>query len=64
MRDILPSDLAPFWRERIPALMLTDMANFRYPLYHTRADTIDKLDFDFLTRICGAVVTTVVSSDS
>jgi hypothetical protein len=56
MPDLLRSDHAPFWRENIPALLLTDTANFRYPFYHTHADTIDKLDFDFLTKICKAVV--------
>ena len=61
MRDLLRSDLAPFWRENIPAFLLTDGANFRYPYYHTRADTIDKLDFDFLAKICRAVVVTALS---
>jgi hypothetical protein len=62
MRDILRSDHAPFWKENIPALMLSDGANFRYPYYHTRADTIDKLDFDFLAKICKAVVSTALVS--
>jgi hypothetical protein len=61
MRDILRSDHATFWRENIPALLLTDGANFRYPYYHTHADTIDKLDFDFLAKICRAVVATALS---
>jgi hypothetical protein len=58
MPDILRSDHAPFWRENIPALLLTDTANFRYPFYHTHADTIDKLDFDFLAKICKATIAT------
>jgi len=58
MHDLLRSDHAPFWRENIPALLLTDSADFRYPFYHTPADTIDKLDFDFLAKICRAVVAT------
>ncbi len=58
-RDLLRSDHAPFWREGIPGIMITDTANFRYPFYHTQADTIDKLDFDFLTKICKA---TIISS--
>ena len=62
MRDILRSDHAPFWKENIPALMLSDGANFRYPYYHTHADTIDKLDFDFLAKICKAVVSTALVS--
>jgi len=60
MPDILRSDHAPFWRENIPALLITDTANFRYPYYHTRADTIDKLDFDFLTKICKATIATAI----
>jgi hypothetical protein len=60
MRDLLRADHAPFWREGIPALLLTDSANFRYPFYHTHADTIDKMDFDFLTNICKATVATVL----
>jgi len=58
--DILRSDHAPFWKENIPALMITDTANFRYPFYHTHADTIDKLDFDFLTKICKATIATAI----
>ena len=61
MPDLLRSDHAPFWRAGIPALMLTDTADFRYPYYHTHADTIDKLDFDFLAKICRAVVATALS---
>ncbi len=61
MPDLLRSDHAPFWREGIPGLMLTDTADFRYPYYHTPADTIGKLDFDFLTKICKAVVATALT---
>jgi hypothetical protein len=61
MRDLLRSDHAPFWRVNIPALLLSDGADFRYPYYHTHADTIDKLDFDFLAKICKAVVATALS---
>jgi Zn-dependent M28 family amino/carboxypeptidase len=60
MPDILRSDHAPFWKEKIPGLFFTDTANFRYPFYHSAADTIDKLDFDFLTKICKAVVATAL----
>ncbi len=61
MPDLLRSDHAPFWRVGIPALMLTDSANFRYPFYHTRADTIDKLDFDFLAKITKATIATALN---
>lgn len=58
--DILRSDHAPFWKENIPALLITDTVNFRYPFYHTHGDTIDKLDFDFLAKICKATIATAI----
>ncbi len=60
MRDVLRSDHASFWRARIPGLFLTDSANFRYPYYHTPADTIDRLDFDFMTKVAKATVATML----
>jgi len=59
-RDLLRSDHAPFWQADIPALMITDTADFRYPFYHTRADTIDKLDFEFITKICQVTISTII----
>ncbi len=56
--DLLRSDHASFWRARMPALMVTDTANFRYPFYHTQADTIDKLDFGFMAKVCKATIAT------
>ena len=64
MVDLLRSDHTPFWREGIPALMLTDTGNFRYPYYHTRADTIDKLDFEFIVKVCKASIATAIGSTS
>jgi len=60
-RDLLRSDHSPLWKAGIPALMITDSADFRYPFYHTEADTIDKLDFEFMARICAATVATARS---
>jgi hypothetical protein len=60
MFDLVRSDHAPFWRAGIPAIFLTDTAELRNPYYHTQADTIDKLDFDFLARLCKATVATAI----
>ena len=45
------SDHWPFWDEGYPALMVTDTAPFRYPHYHTRQDTPDKVDYERLARV-------------
>lgn len=45
------SDHWAFDRVGIPALMITDTAPFRYPHYHTRQDTPDKVDYDRLARV-------------
>lgn len=44
------SDQWAFWRQGIPAIMITDTALFRYPYYHAKEDTPDKIDYDRLTR--------------
>lgn len=45
------SDHAAFIDEGYPALMVTDTAPYRYPHYHSRQDTPDKVDFDRLARV-------------
>jgi Zn-dependent M28 family amino/carboxypeptidase len=45
------SDHWAFWQEGYPALMVTDTAPFRYPHYHTAADTPDKIDYERLARV-------------
>jgi hypothetical protein len=57
--DLLRSDHAPFWREQIPAISVTDTFEFRYPFYHTSADTIEKLDFQFMKQVCQATILTI-----
>jgi Zn-dependent M28 family amino/carboxypeptidase len=56
MFDLLRTDCTPFWREGIPAIFLCDSAEFRTPFYHTQADTIDKLDFGCIARVCRASI--------
>lgn len=46
--DLLRSDHAPFWEKDIPAIFVSDTANFRNPNYHTSQDTPDTLDLPFL----------------
>jgi Zn-dependent M28 family amino/carboxypeptidase len=45
------SDHWAFWQVGYPAVMVTDTAPFRYPHYHTRSDTPDKLDYERLARV-------------
>lgn len=45
------SDHWSFWQEGYPAVMVTDTALYRYPFYHTTADTVDKVDCPSLGRV-------------
>jgi hypothetical protein len=45
------SDHWSFWQAGYPAVMVTDTALFRYRHYHTAEDTVDKIDFDGMTRV-------------
>jgi hypothetical protein len=45
------SDHWSFWQAGYPAIMVTDTALFRYPHYHSRSDTPDKLDYAGLARV-------------
>lgn len=45
------SDHWSFWQEGYPAVMLTDTALYRYPFYHTNADTPDKVNTGALARV-------------
>ncbi len=49
------SDHWAFWQQGYQAIMITDTATFRYPYYHTLDDTIDKIDFERLTRVVSGV---------
>jgi len=45
------SDHWSFWREGIPAVMITDTALYRYPYYHTAEDKPDKVDYRRLAQV-------------
>jgi Zn-dependent M28 family amino/carboxypeptidase len=54
---LLRSDNGPFWLRAVPALMLTDTADYRNPNYHRASDTPHTLDPEFLagsTRLVAA----------
>ncbi len=56
----LGSDFTAFWNAGIPALFLFDTAGWRHSFGHSMADTIDRLDFDQITKICKATIATLV----
>lgn len=49
------SDQLGFWKAGYPAVMVTDTAPYRYPHYHARTDTPDKVDCTALARIVGGL---------
>jgi len=49
--DIRRSDHAPFLDLGIPALMVTDTANFRNPHYHQPSDRVETLDLPRMTKV-------------
>ncbi len=50
------SDHWSFWEEGYAALMVTDTAPYRYPYYHDREDTPDKICFDCLARVTAGLI--------
>ncbi len=59
--DLLRSDHAPFWEREIPAVFVTDTANFRNPNYHTASDTPETLDPTFLKGSAQHIVNAVAA---
>jgi Zn-dependent M28 family amino/carboxypeptidase len=49
------SDHESFWENGFPAVMVTDTAPFRFPHYHLRGDTPDKIDFERCARVVAGV---------
>lgn len=62
--DLHRSDHASFWAAGVPAVMLTDTAEFRSDAYHCRgrADELSTLDEAFLTAVVRASVVAIASS--
>lgn len=59
--DLMRSDHAPFWERDIPAVFVTDTANFRNPNYHTATDTPDTLDPAFFQGSAQHIVNAVAA---
>lgn len=57
--DLRRSDHTPFWESGRKALMITDGADTRNFNYHTPADTIGTLNFDFMTKNVKATLATL-----
>ena len=60
VKDGSRSDHYNYWKRELPAIMITDTANFRNPNYHLKSDTIDTLDFDFMQQVVQAALGTVL----
>jgi Zn-dependent M28 family amino/carboxypeptidase len=53
-RNFSRSDHVRFWQAGLPAIQVTNTANFRNPNYHQPTDTPDTLDYATLCRIVAA----------
>lgn len=57
--DLRRSDHAAFWNASLPAVMITDGANFRNANYHTANDLVSTLNFRFMRQVVQATVAAV-----
>jgi len=60
--DMLRSDHAAFWKEDIPGIFVSDMANFRSEYYHTAADVSAFLDYEALKKVAQATLKTILDN--
>lgn len=59
--DVRLSDHASFWDRGYKAVMITDTAYFRNPHYHRPSDTMDTLDFSFMSQLVKSLVLYFIS---
>ena len=59
--DTRRSDHTSFWEQGLPAVMLTDTANFRNPHYHQPTDRLETLNLDFMASVADGVMAVVVA---
>lgn len=55
-RNFSRSDHRRFWDGRLPAIQVTDTADFRNPHYHRSSDTPSTLDYETLADVTAATV--------
>jgi len=60
--DARRSDHAPYWDVEIPAIFLTDTAEFRTDTYHRASDNLDSLDLLSLRKVATLVFSAAVSA--
>ena len=53
------SDQWAFWQEGYPGVMVTDTAPYRYPHYHEKTDTPDRLDYGSMARVVAGLARVV-----
>jgi hypothetical protein len=58
-RDFARSDHVAFWDAGLPAVQLTDTANFRNPHYHRPSDLPATLDYGYLADVTAATALTM-----
>ena len=61
VRNLRRSDHAPFWKAGIPAVMISDTANFRNPHYHQQTDTAETVDPQMIAKLVRTIVDAIDS---
>jgi Zn-dependent M28 family amino/carboxypeptidase len=64
MNHFYRADQVPFWEAGIPAIQITDGADFRNPHYHKISDKPDTLDYEHLANIVAATAIAILRMDS
>jgi Zn-dependent M28 family amino/carboxypeptidase len=59
--DLVRSDHAPFWKNGLGAVLVTDTANFRNPHYHQPTDTLETIDREFFLGSAQVIVNAVTA---
>ncbi len=64
LSDLRRSDHAPFWDANLPAMMITDTSEFRFPNYHCNPepDRVEDLDHDFAYKVIATTVGAAATS--